>query len=85
MTIVLYDKDNGNIVSTQDNTTITNPGATLIDVPKDKILVKINEDGTPVFEDRPMTIEERIALLEIQNVDQDDALVELSDAIFNME
>lgn len=85
MTIVLYDKDTGTIVATQDNTTITNPDATLIDVPKDKILVKINEDGTPVFEDRPMTIEERIALLEIQNIDQDDALVELSDAIFNLE
>ena len=85
MTIVLYDKDNGNIVSTQDNTTITNPGATLINVPKDKILIKINEDGTPDFADRPMTIEERIALLEEQNVDQDDALVELSDAILNME
>lgn len=82
--LALYNNENGNILFTQNETTITSASATVVDVPEGKLLVRF-ENGVPIFEDRPLSIEERIELLEVQNMDQDDALVELSDAIFNLE
>lgn len=80
MTLAIYNTDTGELILTQDNSPIKNVGALLLDIPQGKELVKI-VNGEPVYEDRPLTLEERLAQLEASQEDQDQALLELGEII----
>lgn len=84
MTFVVYNNETGELIFTMNGTEY-DADCLNVEIPDGMMIVGIDtETKEPIFEEIPMSMEERIALLEEQNIDQDDALVELSDAIFNL-
>lgn len=82
MTLAVYNKETGAILmSREPESTLIKVDSILVDVPEGKVLASVDEFGNPVFEDKPLTLEQRLAALEISQNDQDDAITELAEII----
>lgn len=83
MNLVVFDKANGNIILQRFNETeIQECGSLLVDVPADKTLVGIDvATNEPIYEDKPLSIEDRLALLEASQDDQDSAISDLAEIL----
>ena len=76
MTFITYNRENGSIVLQMEETEIDGACAN-IEIPSGKEIVGMDittNPPTPIFEDKPISIEERLAILEASQNDQDDVL-----------
>lgn len=79
--LVVFEKKSGQIDAIYDNVNeVVEYESIVIDkIPTGKNLVSIDpKTKEPIFEDRPLTLEERLAILESSQNDQDEAINDLA-------
>lgn len=79
MALVIYNTKDGSPLMIQETDDTNIYASVSVEIPKGKQIVGINpKTKEPIFEDRPLTLEERLAILESSQNDQDEAINDLA-------
>ena len=82
MELVIYNITDGSILLTQNADEVKEYASITVAIPDGKQIVSVDVDTKePVYEDRELTLEERLAALEASQEDQDDAIETLAETV----
>jgi len=80
-TLVIFNKETKDVMITYGSDEYVEVDSVLVDIPEGKHIMAIDNQKNVYFEDDPLSIEERIKLLEDSQADQDGAITELAEML----